>query len=551
MSRSRGISGAFSPDEVRDRAGLCWRIVIAVAWVLLSSASAGQAKVHVSPVMTATIEGRVTDVQGHPVAKAVVELKPGLGEGPASTQTDFEGRYRFTALASGSYSLDAKMRGYQVSNFGPFQLAQGDKKRIDLKLQPEKSASALGTPEFFDQPQFTIAGVTDTTNLGGHASGMAGPSNSLAKDVGSLSGKPSVPADDVLEQAARQKADRAPNDFEANYRVGKMLLDHNQSRDALPYLERVARLQPSDFEDQYALARAYSDSAEYDQARVLIQKLQATRDTGALHHLLADIEEKSGKPLEAVQQYQRAAELDPSEANLFDWGVELLTHRAVDPAIAVFSDGYRKFPQSVRLATALGIALYERGSYEEAMRAMCEASDVSPRDPRPYLFLGRMQNAEGQANARLSRLERFAQLDADNPWANYYLALALWKGRRGSDDSAISERVETLLNKAIRLDPKMAEAHLQLGILRAEAKDQVAAIEDYKVAIELNPALEQAHYRLAQAYMATGERDLSSQEIEKYRQISKSNANDAERERKDMRQFVYTMKAQSSGGKPD
>src|ERR1700684_2250122 len=37
----------------------------------------------------------------------------------------------------------------------------------------------------------------------------------------------------------------------------------------------------------------------------------------------ADAAEKQGNALEAVREYQRVAELDPSEAHLFDWGTEL------------------------------------------------------------------------------------------------------------------------------------------------------------------------------------------------------------------------------------
>ena len=61
--------------------------------------------------------------------------------------------------------------------------------------------------------------------------------------------------------------------------------------------------------------------------------------------MLGDVEEKLGNSLEAVREYQRAAELNPSEANLFDWGTELLIHRAFEPATEVFNEGNRLFPQ--------------------------------------------------------------------------------------------------------------------------------------------------------------------------------------------------------------
>ena len=92
-------------------------------------------------------------------------------------------------------------------------------------------------------------------------------------------------------------------------------------------------------------------------------------DQAELHHLLGDIEEKLGDPLEAVSEYQSAAELNASETNLFDWGAELLLHRAAEPAIEVFTKGNRLFPHSARMLVALGVAWYSNGSYDQAAQA--------------------------------------------------------------------------------------------------------------------------------------------------------------------------------------
>ncbi len=132
--------------------------------------------------------------------------------------------------------------------------------------------------------------------------------------------------------------------------------------------------------DQYQRARTNA------QALLTAQEKPGQKNEAELHHLLGDIEEKSGNPLEAVRQYQRAAELDPSEPYFFDWGSELLLHRAVEPAIEVFNKGNRLFPHSARMLVALGVAWYSNGSYDQAAQRLCEASDLNPNDPKAYLF---------------------------------------------------------------------------------------------------------------------------------------------------------------------
>lgn len=496
----------------------------------------------------AVVQGYVNDAQGHPLPGAQVHL---MGEaGILLTQSDSLGAYQFSKIAKGTYRIRVEFQGFQTGSAGPFTLAQAEAKRIDFHLQPNTHAqTALGAPEFFDQPQFTISGVTDTTNLGGHASAMRAPAaDSLSKEIVPLGATRPAPASNAaLEQAARVQADNSPGDFQANHSAGRLLLENRKPRDAMPYLQRASRIQPKNYDNSYLLAQAYAAAGDYASARALIANMLAGQNRAELHHLLANVEEKSGHALEAEREYQQAAKLDPSETNLFDWGLELLTHRAVEPAMEVFRNGQRRFPQSARMMSGLAVASYDAGAYDQALQQVCEAADLNPGDPVPYLLLGKMQNADnGQSAAPLARLARFVQLQPENAWANYYYALALWKRRKGPQDLATSTQVEGSLKKAVRLDPTLAQGYFQLGVLYAERKDLPAAIVSYEKAIETGPQLEEAHYRLAQAYFASGQTAKGQQEIERYKAVSKTKAEQIDRDRREIRQFVYTLQAPSA-----
>jgi tetratricopeptide (TPR) repeat protein len=424
------------------------------------------------------------------------------------------------------------------------------------KSQPGQS-SASGQPEFFDEPKFTVAGVTDTTNLGGHGSdSVLRTKESLAKETASLSKGSSTktqPSASVAatEKSLRETAEHNPENFEANHRLGKLLVEDGQAREGLPYLERAAALNPGHYENAYLLARAYADLGKYENARTSVRAVLAQHDQAELHHLLGDVEEKLDHPLEAVREYQRAAELDPSEPNLFDWGAELLMHRAAEPAIEVFAKGNRLFPRSVRMLVGLGVAWYTRGSYEQAARRVCEASDLNPGDPTPYLFLGKMLTVESiQSEGLVERLGRFVKIQPENAMANYYYALSLWKRRKGPEDTENLAQVESLLEKAVHLDPKLGAGYLQLGILYLERGDFPKAISAYQEAIEASPRSAEAHYRLAQAYKRTGESVKAQKELQLYDQISKESAQEVERERREIQQFVYTLRGQTSVSQP-
>ena len=406
-----------------------------------------------------------------------------------------------------------------------------------------------------------MAGVTDGTNLGGHGSNaVVRTKESLARDIASLSASgskqpsgalpPSVA--DANESSLRATADREPGNFDANHRLGKLLVASGKASQALTYLERASQLEPGNYENAYLLALAYADSGQYQRAR-----------TNA--HALLTAQEKPGqartkmKPncitcsatskrnrailLRPCGEYQRAAELDPSEPYFFDWGAELLLHRAVEPAIEVFSKGNRLFPHSARMLVALGVAWYSNGSYDQAAQRLCEASDLNPDDPKAYLFLGKIQSVETtQSECSTERLARFAKLQPENALANYYYAVNLWKRRKGPDDAESLAQVESLLKKSVALDSRLGIGYLQLGVLYSERRDFPRAVLSYQEAIKVNPELEEAHYRLAQAYKRTGEKAKAEQELQLYNQISKKKDEAVERERRESRQFVYTLR---------
>jgi tetratricopeptide (TPR) repeat protein len=430
----------------------------------------------------ASLRGTIRDSQGKPVAGATVNLHANDAALSQTARTDSQGKFSFPALHGGVYGLRAEMDGYSDAEIASLFLGPAESKNVDLALQPARmpASSPNRKSEFFDQPQFTVAGVTDTTNLGGHGSDtIVRARETLAKETVSL-GKDSAGAAPI---------------------------------------------------------------ANYARERDNLQLLLAHQDKPELHHSLGDVQEKLGNSLEAVREYQRAAELDPSESYLFDWGSELLLHHAPEPASEVFARGNRLFPASVRMLIGMGAAWFARGDFDQAVLRIAEASDLNPNDSVPYLFLGRIQSAEPTPSEKIvEKLHRFIGQQPENAEANYYYAVGLWKLRKGPQAGV--EQVESFLRKAIHLDPQLGAAYLQLGILHSDQRDDARAIADYQQAIQVDPQMEEAHYRLAQAYRQMGDAAKADAELKIYDRIVKESAQKADRERHEIRQFVYTLRDQ-------
>jgi Tfp pilus assembly protein PilF len=72
----------------------------------------------------------------------------------------------------------------------------------------------------------------------------------------------------------------------------------------------------------------------------------------------------------------------------------------------------------------------------------------------------------------------------------------------------------------------------------------VEAITHYQKALQIDPQMQEAHYRLAQAYRQIGESDKAKEELRIYGQLTKESAQKQDRERREIKQFVYTLRDQ-------
>jgi|HubBroStandDraft_2_1064218.scaffolds.fasta_scaffold17015_2 tetratricopeptide (TPR) repeat protein len=424
------------------------------------------------------IEGVISDQHNEPVVGAPVHLYNHEVKSVLITTTDAYGHYDFHSLGAGTYSLTVTLLGWRDVSKEALSLKNGQAMTVSLSLERDASDASNKKPaqaiEFSDEPSFTVAGVTDPTNLGGHGSDVVlRTKESLAKATVSLN------AGNIEEEKQR------------------------------------------------------------------IRALRTGPDTAELHELLGDIAESEGRPLEAVREYQRAAEMEPSESNLFAWGAELLLHRAFDPAAEVFTKAHQLFPGSARVMVGLGVTSYARGRTQEAAQQLAGACDLNPTDAMPYVFIGKLQAAEKtEPEGWAERLKRFTEVAPQNDLAHYYYAVALTKDASGTEQD---KTIESSLMKAIAIDPHLGEAYLQLGILYAKQKDFPKAISAYHKAIEFTAMPDEAHFRLAEVYRLTGERAKAHDEIALYEQISKQKTRENERERHEVQQFVYTLRGQSAG----
>ncbi len=351
----------------------------------------------------------------------------------------------------------------------------------------------------------------------------------------------------LAEEQFRKALLLTPRDYSANHNLGELYARDGKIAEARPLLAEAQRIRPTAYDNGYDLAMAEMLTGQFLQARQTIQNLLKLKDTGELHNLLGQVEEKDGKSVAAVNQFEVAAHMDPTEDNLFDWGSELLLHRTYEPAIDVFRAASERYPNSPRLLIGLGMAQYARGLYEDAVKALLKAADLDPSDPRCYLFLSRAYDSSpNQADEVIQRFKRYAELKPDNALAQYYYAMSLWKGKQADGSGFDVKNVEALLQKSIALNGSIAEAHLQLGNLYSDQHRYAESIPEYVSALGLNPNLPDAYYRLGTDYVHMGQKDKAQAEFAVYQKLRAQHLADLDKERAEVQQFIYSSKSEGA-----
>jgi tetratricopeptide (TPR) repeat protein len=552
-------------------------VLAAAVWLSASihAATGPQTSSQVQVEESAAIRGDVVSANGRPVEGATVQVRKQGSSTAIEVKSDAGGVFHLSDLVPGTYVLSAQSQELRSSD--KVVAASGNSEnRVVLVLVPQdgqKSTNAAANQfaeamEFADNPSFSVAGVTDWTAAGGHGSDVslrasealvretirldadAPGSNGTHRDMtakGPRSGD--SPAElSKKESDLRAALVAAPDSFQANRAVGEFYLAAQRYREALDPLKTCFRIDPADHANERDLALTLKETGDFVQARAHIESLLSHGEDAELHRLAGEVEEGLGDPMAALSEFEKAARLDPSEENFFAWGSELLLHRAILQAREVFARGAKAYPGSIRMLTALGAVLFSSALYDKAALRLCEASDLDPGYTEPYLFMGRIVvAAPNPLPCVTQRLARFLEREPENPLANYFYAMATWKQNGKPDELPEAAPVEALLNRAVALDAKCADAWLQLGALSYARHDYGKAIGFFQKALEADPRMSEAHYKLGIAYDRTGDHQKAREEFALHDQIDKQQKEEVEEQRREIKQFRVIEQGQLPG----
>lgn len=432
----------------------------AISLLTLSAASPSiSAQIPVAePRPAIIVSGSVRNSTGEPVPDASVFFEEKVTAAAVETKTKPDGSFSFLTFRPGTYTLRAEKAGMSTPATATLLLSLNEKKHINLVLDPSKevppvSSAASKTDssgaamQFDDKPNFTVAGVTDWTNVGGHGSDTKlRTSESLARETAAL--KSSSPAErpapaGVSLSAAdshRLAGDRAEgssdplaavreyeqavrlNPTEENYFAwGTELLLHRAIKPAAEVFEKGTTAHPKSARMLAGLGAALYATGDYANAASRLCTAADVQPADPTPYLfLGKMEKTAPDPLPcAAEKLARFAHDQPTNAlanYYFAVSVWKRAQRNENPQYLrkcelLLQAAIAADPKLDSAYVYLGMVYAARANFAQAIETYKKAVEINPQSTEAHYRLSQAYKRVGEEEKSERELQLYKQVD--------------------------------------------------------------------------------------------------------------------------------------------
>lgn len=236
-----------------------------------------------------------------------------------------------------------------------------------------------------------------------------------------------------------------------------------------------AKLDPAQAESLRALGYLASYSGNTDNEKSLIDPKDRIGIANRMHRALVDLEEDRYE--DAIPKLRDVVRQAPDASiGFLQLGRALVHQKQYQEAILVLRSAAVKIPDSGAAHYELALALIKTGQWEAALPEMQAAVVCTPNSAQMHFYLAAVHLRLKRVPEATTEFDRALELDANHFLANLkYGEMLLFEGKAAE---ALPK-----LNRAVKADPKSAEAHASLGrAYEALGQKQNAARERAKAA---------------------------------------------------------------------
>jgi putative PEP-CTERM system TPR-repeat lipoprotein len=284
--------------------------------------------------------------------------------------------------------------------------------------------------------------------------------------------------------------------------LGVSRLNQGDHDKAVSELQLASELDPKSSAAGFALVEAEMKARRFDKALAAVQTLEQRQpDNAQVQNLKGSVYAAKGDVAAARAAFDKALSLQPSYFTAVANQAQLdLVEKKPDAAKQRFEAFLAKDSKNFGAMAALAELAMLQGKPEEATGWLEKASNANPDAVGPALKLGVHYLGARQPQKALTLARKFL---ATNPSSPDLLDL-LGQSQVATNDAAGA--LESY-SKLVSVLPKSALAQLRLAGVHAMLKNNAAAADDLKRAIELNPNRAEARSAQVARAMRRGRAD--------------------------------------------
>jgi protein O-GlcNAc transferase len=309
---------------------------------------------------------------------------------------------------------------------------------------------------------------------------------------------------------------RAPLPVNQEYELAATLYAKGFYKESVERFRQVAASSGS-WTNQYNLAIALLAARQAPEASTLLRALAAQHPQDAnVLSLLGSAYEATDQPKLALDAYQRAVRADPDNSDRYlDYSRLLMDLDRYDESEQFLREGLGAVQDTYALKMRLGSVQMMAARYEQARATFQEAISAHPEIPLGYIALARTYFKEGQDEEAAKILTAARDKLPPDFMLDYYAGLALARSQRNQEAAAALER-------AVRLNNAVPEAHYELGKLYLGSDRLDAARAEFERTIQLAPGHANAYYQLSRVYTRLGDSEKAHAMADRTRDLKRA-----------------------------
>lgn len=317
------------------------------------------------------------------------------------------------------------------------------------------------------------------------------------------------------DSRAQMLLKRQPRHLEGHILLGNAQAAERRTDEARVTLERAVRLDPSSADALTALGSLYLSMGNHAKAESTLRRAVAVSPKAENARVaLANYYWMTGDSTSAEKELQGALDTTPQSSVALYALATLLERSGRGPEAERY---YKSLARDGGAAAKLALADYylRRGQPDAAMRTAEPVRTDSVRGEQASLIVARAQLQKNQVQQATTILDSLIKKDSHNVDARLLKARMLLDDEKADPGAALKQA-----KAAVKAAPEYPEALYVFGLAQQRAKDEAGAEDSFNKAVKLDPTHAGAHLELSKLALARGDANKALDAAQRARTFS-------------------------------